>query len=508
MSLNAFERVLATFMPRTALRNWHARQVLSRLTGYEAANPGRFGRVVRDGRSPDQLVEQSATALRSMARHQERNHDISRGMLRTMVNNVVGANGIGIEPQPRRADGSIHQPYADALRAAFREWARRPDVTGRHTWPKVQRMMARTWIRDGEAFAQELIGNVPGLVHGSRVPFSLELIEPDLVPFEYGDGDRISNGVERNAWGRPLAYWLWRHFPGDTRGNMFTRSDLKRISADAMHHVALLDRIGQTRGVSEFAAVLRRLDDIKNYEESERIAAQIAAAITGKVTRGLPEDYVAPAPGPDGRPAPRTFSLAPGQIIDNLAPGEDIELLKSDRPNVNLLGFRQGQLRAAAAGFGISYSSAARDYNGTYSAQRQELVEQYVNYAVLVDEFTGMFVAPVWETFVRMCEVSGAVPRPADVQPGTEDDALFVAQAMPWIDPLKEAEAWVALVRAGFASEVEAIRKRGASPRDVVEQIRAFRADAGDLVFTADARVPITTGQQAPSATPQEPGAQ
>ena len=112
------------------------------------------------------------------------------------------------------------------------------------------------------------------------------------------------------------------------------------------------------------------------------------------------------------------------------------------------------------------------------------------------------------DVVVRMCEVSGAVPRPADVQPGTEDDALFVAQAMPWIDPLKEAEAWVALVRAGFASEVEAIRKRGASPRDVVEQIRAFRADAGDLVFTADARVPITTGQQAPSATPQEPGAQ
>ena len=30
------------------------------------------------------------------------------------------------------------------------------------------------------------------------------------------------------------------------------------------------------------------------------------------------------------------------------------------------------------------------------------------------------------------------------------DDVLFVAPSMPWIDPLKEATAWLALVQAGF----------------------------------------------------------
>lgn len=503
--MNPIDRLVAYFQPGAGLKRLQQRNLLARLSGYDAATPSRTTRIVRDGRSPDQLVEQSAITLRSMARHLERNHDISRGMLRTMVNNIVGANGIGIEPQPRRADGTIHQEYAQALRAAHREWSRRPDVTKRHTWAKVQRLMAKTWIRDGEAFAQELVGPVAGLQHGSRVPFSLELIEPDLVPFEYQDGTRTSNGVERNAWGQPTAYWFWKHFPGDVRGTIFSNGDLKRVGADTVHHVALLDRIGQTRGVTEFASILKRLDDIKNYEESERIAAQIAAAITGVIKRGTPEDWVEPPATADGNPAPRSFSMAPGQFIDYLAPGEDISLLKSDRPNVNLLAFRQGQLRAAAAGFGISYSSAARDYNGTYSAQRQELVEQYVNYATLVDEFTGLFVSPVWETFVRTSDASGAVPRPADVVPGTEDDALFVAQAMPWIDPLKEAEAWVALVRAGFASEVEAIRKRGGSPQDVVEQIKAWQKAKGDMVFTSDARVPITTGVQAAAPDPAAP---
>ncbi len=43
-------------------------------------------------------------------------------------------------------------------------------------------------------------------------------------------------------------------------------------------------------------------------------------------------------------------------------------MVKSDRPNPNLETFRNGQLRAVAAGSRLSFSSAARNYNGTYSA--------------------------------------------------------------------------------------------------------------------------------------------
>jgi len=43
---------------------------------------------------------------------------------------------------------------------------------------------------------------------------------------------------------------------------------------------------------------------------------------------------------------------------------------------------------------------------------------------------------------------------------------------MPWIDPLKEAMAWTALIDAGLASEVEVIRKRGQNPWDVLEQCK------------------------------------
>jgi lambda family phage portal protein len=201
--------------------------------------------------------------------------------------------------------------------------------------------------------------------------------------------------------------------------------------------------------------------------------------------------------------------MQPGMIFDSLTVGEEVGMIDSNRPNPNLIAWRAGQLRAFCAGIGASYSSVSRDYDGSYSAQRQELVEQWVHYAVLTDEFVGMFVQPSWETFVQVAHLSGVVPIPADVMPGTEDDALFIGQSMPWIDPMKEANAWEKLVQAGFASEVEVIRRRGGNPRDVLEQVDAFRKDAAEraLVFSSNAATLANASAAAnPQPEPEEEG--
>jgi capsid protein len=137
---------------------------------------------------------------------------------------------------------------------------------------------------------------------------------------------------------------------------------------------------------------------------------------------------------------------------------------------------------------GASYSSIAKSYDGTFSSQRQELVEAWVAYATLTDEFVGQDISPSYRFFVMAAHLSGVAPMPKDLKPGTWDDALYIAQSMPWIDPLKEANAYVTLVKAGFASEVEVIRKRGQNPRDMVEQIRTWRNEVREsgLVFNGD----------------------
>lgn len=508
--MNIIDRIVGYIDPKAGLQRAQARRVLAAINQhYDAATPSRHRKFYRDGASPNQIAQVSALALRAQARQLERNHDIARGMLRTMTNNAVGPNGIGIEPQPRRQDGSIHEAYAKQLRDLYREWAAAPEVTGAMNWAKCQRMMFRGLVRDGESFAQELIGPIPGLLHGSRLPFSLELFEPDLVPYHHQDAATNTwQGIRRNAWGRPLVYNVLKQHPGESPVTGLMSGDMKQISADRVHHIKLVDRLGQLRGISEFASIITRLEDIKDYEESERIAAKIAAALTAYVKKGSPEDYGGATTDAHGNPVARQIGMAPGMIIDSLAPGEEIGLIDSNRPNPNLVTFRQGQLRAAAAGFGISYSSAAKDYNGTFSAQRQELVEQWINYATLTDDFVGQFVGPVWNTIVSVADAAGIVPVPRDVVRGTENDALFIGQNMPWIDPLKEASAWLTLVKAGFASEVEVIRKRGGNPRDILEQVSAWRSQCAERGLKFDSDAALQHAVAAAMADPQNTTAQ
>jgi len=109
---------------------------------------------------------------------------------------------------------------------------------------------------------------------------------------------------------------------------------------------------------------------VKDYEESERIAAKVAADLTWFIQRT--SEYQGPQDvNTDSR---RELKMAAGAGF-TLLPGETVGTIKSERPNSDLVNFRSAMLRAVAGGTGTRYSSIARDYNGTYSAQRQELVE-------------------------------------------------------------------------------------------------------------------------------------
>jgi lambda family phage portal protein len=485
------DRAISYVSPGWGLKRAAARKGLEAYY-YEAATPSRNRKSRRERAASPVITQMSAQALRDQARWMDRNHDIGRGILRTLVNNTVGPQGIGIEPQPRKRNGEIHTKYARALLAAHREWRFRPEVTRRLGYGGLQRLQARTWFRDGESLHRVLIGSVPGLKHAGRMPLSLQLLEPDFLPLEYDD-DRLNvrQGIELDRWGRARAYHFYEKHPHDQVTMTVSPRDLLRVPAEHVRHLFIADRVGQIRGLSEFASVLTRLDDVKDYEESERIAAKVAAAITGVITRGDPATYdpkFAPR-DEQGNPLPRDLQMSPGMIIDSLTMGESVSLLDPKRPNPNVITFRSGQLRAVAAGIGASASSITRSYDGTFSAQRQELVEQWVNYAVLTDEFVCQEVDPDWRTFVRIADLSGVVPIPRDVVPETADDALFIGEEMPWIDPQREAAAWEVLVKAGFAAEVEAIRSRGRNPADVMEQVLAWRAQAKDkgLVFSSDA---------------------
>lgn len=469
---NILDRTIEIFSPESALRRETARRILQAQRAYEASQPSRLRKIKTDAGSGDTIMERAGESLRLQARYLDENHDLARGVLNCLVNNVVG-RGITVEPQVKGADGELAKPINDQLIELWEEWTRFPEVTWELNWNHMLRLLARCWFRDGEVLVKHIEGTSNTINHGTLVPYSLELIEADYLPFDFSDQKkRIIHGVEKNAWRRPLAYYLYKEHPGDNH-RFVIKQDTKRFPAEKIIHLKTVDRIAQTRGVSVFASVLTRMEDIKDYELSERLAAKVAASICAYIRKSLDGPVNALTTDDNGN---RLMKMQPGMIFDNLLPGEEIGMIDSNRPNAMLEQFRNSQLRAVAAGTATSFSSIAKDYNGTYSAQRQELVEQSVNYAVMREYFIERCVRPIWERFVEMAVLSGKLEAPeAEINQLSLKKAGFQGPTMPWIDPQKEVTAEEKAVQAGFKSRSQVIRERGGNPQDVFEQIKQER---------------------------------
>jgi lambda family phage portal protein len=395
-----------------------------------------------------------------------------------LVNSTIGPHGIGVEPQPLRADGTVHEDFARAILDVWSRWGETCDVTGEYSWPEAQRMLARTAYRDGDAFARFIQA---GTRHATRIPLSLELMEPDFVPIGHDsqwEGRSVRDGIELNAWGRPLAYWVYRDHPGHADQSRIPWADLKRIPADEMLHFALRDRLHQRRGMSLFASILGRLDHLADYETSETIAAKVAASFGAAIVKGSPDLYPVDLSGDDDDP--RDMRFRPGMIMDQLEPGERIEMVGSNgRPNSDMNKFRNNLLKAATSGVGANAASVTREYDGSYSARRQELVDSMVDSEVMSQQFAAKIARPVFRRVVDLAIGVGELVVPRDVVNAT--NATYTVPRTPWVDPLKDAKAWESLISAGLASSVEAIRQRGRSPADVLAEEQQWHARRREL---------------------------
>lgn len=480
---NLIDRIIEPFNPGAVVSRLAAREAIR---AYEAARPSRTHKAKGEPHSADLAVQLAGKTLREQARYLDENHDLVTGLFDRLEERVVGGAGIGVEPIPLTLAGDVHLEFAAQIKAGWSEWSLRPEASGELTRPQMERLVCRTWLRDGEALAQKLRGRIANYTHLTRIPFALELLEPDYLPFDYNElAKGILQGIERDAWRRVRAYHLYKQHPGDMQGFWLDSTNTKRVEADRIIHIAHRKRIGQSRGVPLLHAVLIRLAEIKDYEESERVAARISAALAMYIKKGSPDQYAIAGGGAEKR----SFPIAPGIVIDDLLPGEELGMIESNRPNPFLEGFRNGQLRAVAAGTRGSASTIMRSYDGTYSAQRQELVEAQLGYDLLQHEFIDYWCRPVYREWLRVAIAAGEIVVPADLDPRTLYGAVYQGPVMPWIDPKKEADAWEMLVKAGFADEAEVARARGRNPQELkrsrIAEIKTNREEG--LVFSSDA---------------------
>lgn len=466
--MNIIDAIIKPISPTWALERVRARNVLA---AYESVKPTRTRKHPKDNSSGNTLTAMATETLRGQARHLDQNHDICRGILNNLVNYTVGAKGIGIESQVMNKDGTVDAEFNKQIAKLFKDWSRKPETTQQLSWASTQRMVCRTWLRDGEALSKSVAGAVSGLNHGTKVPFSIELLEADHIADVSNDASVIQ-GIEVNAWGQPRFYHLHDQHPSERTHFKF---NTRKVSAGVIDHIKFTDRFKQLRGVSVFASAISRLNDLKDYEESERIAAKISASMAAYIKKGSPDSYLANRESEDDED--RDFSLSAGMIFDNLAPGEDVGTIQSNRPSALLEYYRNAMIKAISSGTSSGFSSNAKTYDGTYSAQRQELVEQWIHYAVLSSEFIQQFVEPTYIRFIKVAIASGVLKVPAHIDRDTLFDADFLTPSMPWIDPKKEAEGFEKLLSLKITSPQKVIRARGDNPQEILDQVGTWEEE-------------------------------
>lgn len=463
------QHVIGALSPRWAFaRERYARALQAY---YEVTEPSRTRKSRTGGTSADVVNHRSGVKLRDLARHLEENLDIASGILDVLVSNSVGP-GIMPEPLVETKGGEPAEAFNAALLKLYDLWLYECEVTRQFDKYSLERVIARSWFRDGECFGQKLIGGVAGVKHGTVLPYSLQAFEADYIPYDYDDAPKgIRQGIELDKWGKPLRYYAYQAHPGDTL--LHNKNDLVTLDAERVLHLKMVKRLHQTRGVTVFAPALGRLDDIKEIDETERVAARVAATMAAFIKKGTPELYTSQTL--NGGSTPREMSLEPGIVFDNLQPGEDVGTIASNRPNNALIPFRDAQLRSAAAGVMASYSSVSKNYNGTYSAQRQELVEQFATYRALSTHFIYRWSQPVWDGFIDAVVASGALTIDSTIDRSTLYNVSHMGPPMPWIDPLQEVEAAILAEENIYESKSTIIRRRGGNPDQVYRETQRDR---------------------------------
>jgi len=415
---------------------------------------------VTSSTSADSEIKSSFKSLRNRARQLCRDNDYARQAVRSIQNNVIG-HGIKHQSQVRmQRGGRLDEAINGRIHEAWEQWTRKQhcDVSGLLGFHDMERLLVRSLAESGEVFVR-MIRQPFG---GSKVPFALQVLEADYlidddIP-QAAEGNTVRMGIEVDGYLRPQAYHFYANHPGDTyAGNPRTNGRRVRVPADEVIHLFLPERPGQTRGVTWFASALMRLHMLQGFEEAEVVRARASSALMGFISS--PEGELV---GDDVYEGERVSEFQPG-VFKYLAPGESVTVPDLNSPDGQLEPFTRSMLRAVAAGVGVSFESISKNFSeSNYSSSRLSLLEERDTYRVLQRYMIENFHQQVFEGWMDMAVLSGALSLPGyEMAPDRYKASRWIPRSWEWVDPQKEVNAYKDAVRCGFKTLGQVISEQG-----------------------------------------------
>lgn len=419
--------------------------------GRRVGGMGTFGPI-----NPE--VAAGASITRSRSRYLATNNPWLTNAVENWATALVGS---GIRPTPRADDADARR---EASRA-FEAWADDADAAGRTDLWGLQYDMARHLIVDGEALV---------LLHDDPDGLRLQTVSPEQLDeaktIELGGGRMIASGVEFDAHGRRVAYWILPHRPPST----FTdyAPSVRFDAADVLHIMRPLGA-GQVRGLSWLAPAVLSASELDQLTDALLVGAKTAAMFAGFLTDmngsgSLPFDG-------DQTGGILDTGLEPG-TLKVLPAGVDVKFSAPDAAK-DSPAFLRLNLQALAAALGLPEHLLSGDLtNANYSSLRAGLlpfrarVEQ-VQYGTLVPQF----LRPVWRRWIVSEVLSGRLDLSSDLA------AEWIMPRPMQVDPQKDLAAVKEALALGLTSRTRAVNELGWNADDLDAEIAADRAREADL---------------------------
>lgn len=414
---------------------------------------------------PNSAMFDSLETLRDRSRDADRQNPYATAIVDSLCANEIGT---GIRPVFQHPDESVNE----RLTKRFEKWAKYADWDQSLDFWGLQALARETQIVSGECLARLLVDET--VPFGSN-PLRLELLEPDHLPLmqfsgvkDLPGGHYVRYGIEYDARGRRVAYYLHREHPSET---VFGGSqELVRVPEAEIIHLMTPRRPKQRRGIPKMSPVLIRLWLLDQYDDAELVRKNLTAKLTGFITSPVADDGSRPLGGEDrdGSPGVTDDDMEPGTFKE-LDPGEDVRLADVDDVGGGYSSFTDTQQRAIAVGSGLAnfqVSGNLGDFN--FSSMRGGLNEQRRKSEQNQWRFIHTFCDRIMREWLRFEALVGGIDR-ADYLTNQDayEDVRWVTPGWASVDPLKDALATEKNLEMGITSRAAAIAETGEDHRRI-----------------------------------------
>lgn len=465
---------------------------------------------------PDRAINTVKEPADARAKDMVINDGYARGAVQVHMDSVVGAQFRLNSKIAWKAIPGATKAWADEAQQVIEQRfsliaeseACYLDAAGMNTFTGLVRLAVAGFVMTGEVLATSEWDKSAG----RPLKTCFQMVDPSRLKNPDWEDDRtdLRRGVKVDARGKPLGYYIQKRHPNAFYWDGYDQLDSAYIprykpwGRPQVFHIIEQLFPDQHRGVADMVAALKRMRMTKHLQEVVLQNAVINATYCAAIESEMPTAEMIVAMGGDAA-SPKALQDAIGSYLqgltkylagaDNIAldgamiphlyPGTKLNMKTLGTPGAVGTDFEDSLLRHTAAALGMNREEFIRDWRGMSYASAKLSDSKTVRAMKsrkknVADRLANLMYGNVLEEMIAQ----GEVPLPRGF---TRDDyyrplmreafmrCSWIGSGTGQIDELKETQAAILRIKAGFSTYEIEIARLGEDYREIFEQ-RAMEA--------------------------------